>query len=290
MGIAVWVGSQARQGIQVGDRVGVGPICHTCLRPDCEYCSTEKENYCPRKIPTYGGIYPDGSISYGGFANFCRHNSQYVFSIPQGLASGDAAVMLCAGSTVYEPLKEHGAGPGKRVGIIGIGGLGHFGLLFAKALGSEHVVAISRGEDKRADALTLGADQYIASSNPDWTRSHISTLDLIICTVSSGGKDMPLLEYLSLLRPRGKFCQVGIPEDNLPRLPVLELVGKGIGFFFSDSGSPARIREMLNFAVEKGIRPWVESRPMENVNQVMEDMSDGKARFRYVLENLENFK
>ncbi|KAL8826463.1 MAG: hypothetical protein Q9170_007396 [Blastenia crenularia] len=287
VGVAVRVGKQAREGIAVGDRVGVGPQGYTCRKPDCDCCSKGQENYCPRRLGTYGDRYPDGSISYGGFADYCRHNSYSVFSIPQGLASEHAAVMLCAGSTVYEPLKEHGAGPETRVGVIGLGGLGHLGVLFAKSMGCERVIAFSRSKSKQEDALELGADEYVATADqPDWAQQHASTLDLIICTVS--GPEMPLQEYLGLLRPKGTFCQVGIPEKPLPSLDAMTLVLNGTKIAFSDSASPGNIKEMLNLAAEKGIKAWTETRPMKGANETVADMETGKARFRYVLENKED--
>ena len=132
--------------------------------------------------PRTGDKYADGSASHGGFADFCRHDSGNVFNIPEGLSSESAAVMLCAGATVFEPLLESEA-VGKRVGIIGLGGLGHLGVLFAKALGAERVVAFSRRGDKQDDALKLGADEYVAVDEAgDWAEQHASSLDLIICS------------------------------------------------------------------------------------------------------------
>ena len=117
---------------RVGDRIGVGAQSWSCLQPDCEQCSNGEENLCERFTDTYNAKYPDGSKSYGGYANYARVPSHFVFKIPIAIASEDAAPMLCAGVTLYAPLKRNGAGPGKKVGIVGIGGLGHFGLLFAK--------------------------------------------------------------------------------------------------------------------------------------------------------------
>ena len=195
--------------------------------------------------------------------------------------------MLCAGSTVYEPLKEYGASPGARIGVIGLGGLGHFAVLFAKAMGCRHVVAFSRSPDKRPDALRLGADEYIATADEkDWPERHSSSLDLIICTVSD--PHMPLREYLGLLRPKGHFCQVGIPEEPLPSLDAMALVLNGTSIAFSDSANPENIRGMLELAAKKGIKAWTQVRPMEEANQVVADMAKGKARFRFVLENTSN--
>ncbi|KAI4201642.1 MAG: hypothetical protein LQ350_003121 [Teloschistes chrysophthalmus] len=287
IGTAVRVGSQAREGIKIGDRVGVGPQGYTCRKADCDSCSSGQENYCPSRVGTYGDRYPNGSISYGGFADSCRHNSYSVFSIPEGLASEDAAVMLCAGSTVYEPLKEHGAGPETCVGVIGLGGLGHLGVSFAKAMGCQRVTAFSRSMTKREDALKLGADEYVATAEQsDWAQRYSSTLDIIICTVSD--PRMPLQEYLQLLRPKGRFCQVGIPEEPLPPLDTMPLVLNGTSISFSDSASPGNIKEMLQLATEKGIKAWTQVRPMKEVNEAIADLLKGKARYRFVLQNLGN--
>lgn len=234
-------------------------------------------------MATYGDRYADGSSSHGGFADFCRHDSGSVFVIPDGLGSPSAAVMLCAGATVFEPLVE-GAVEGKRVGVVGLGGLGHLGVLFARALGARTVVVFSRSEGKWEDALQLGADAYVATEKEGgWAEKNAASLDVVICTVSGG--EMPLNEYLGLLRPRGRFCQVGIPEKPLPQLNVMELVLNGTRIGFSDSASPANIRRMLSLAAEKGIEAWTETRHMEDVDQVLKDMAEGKARYRFVLEN-----
>ena len=117
---------------RVGDRVGVGAQSSSCLKPDCYDCSNGDENMCPRIVDTFNAKYPDGSKSYGGYSDYARVPSHFVFKIPDAISSEDAAPMLCGGITLYSPLKKNGAGPGKRVGIVGIGGLGHFGLLYAK--------------------------------------------------------------------------------------------------------------------------------------------------------------
>ena len=203
--------------------------------------------------------------------------------------------MLCAGATVYEPLKEHGA-PGKKVGIIGLGGLGHLGVLFAKAMGCEDVAVVSRGEGKRTDAMALGADAYIATSSTaadeeeggGWAAKHAGTLDLIICTVSD--PRMPLKEYLALLRPKGTFCQVGIPEGPLPQLDTMSLVLNGTSVCFSDSASPGNVREMLELAARKGVRAWTEKRAMREINGVVREMGEERARFRFVMVNEEDGK
>jgi alcohol dehydrogenase (NADP+) len=189
------------------------------MKPDCPECTNGFESYCGNEmINTYGSIYPNGEgKSYGGYADYNRTNGHWVIPIPEGLDSALAAPMLCGGITVFSPLKQNGCGPGKTVGIVGVGGLGHFGVLFAKALGADKVVGISRKADKKDDVLKLGADQYIATGeDEDWAKKNRRTLDLIICTVSS--EKMPMQEYLTLLKTKGTFIQVGYVLFSPPYL------------------------------------------------------------------------
>ena len=203
------VGQNVGRGIDVGDRVGVGAQSDACM--SCENCKKGEENHCPNMVNTFDDIFPDGSKSMGGYANYSRVPGRFCFKIPDAINSADAAPMLCAGITVYTPLVENGCGPGKTIGIIGTGGLGHFGVLFAKALGADRVVAFSRRGDKRADALKMGADGYVATDEDiGWADKNATSLDLIVCTISS--PHMPLQDYLKMLKYRGQFMQVGAPE------------------------------------------------------------------------------
>lgn len=287
---------------RVGDRVGVGAQSSSCLRPDCEECSNHVENHCQiANVNTYDDKYPDGSKSYGGYADYWRGPSHFVFKIPDQIRSEDAAPMLCGGVTLYSPLKRNGCGPGKKVGIIGIGGLGHFGLLYAKALGADKVIAISRKANKKNDALKvcwhlshlrsilirydqLGANEYISTDeDPQWAEHHAASIDLLISTVSQ--PNMPLEQYLQLLRVHGTFIQVGAPEDRMPAFHAFALIAKGAKMGGSAIGSPSEIREMLDLTVKKNIKPWVNARPLKEANEAVVDMAANKARYRYVLVN-----
>ncbi|RHZ49202.1 hypothetical protein CDV55_102481 [Aspergillus turcosus] len=286
VGIAVRVGSKAEGGIKVGDRVGVGAQNDSCLgrKGDCEECASGLEQYCSNKmVGTYNSVHLNGDKSYGGYALYHRAPSHFVFKIPDAIPSAEAAPMLCGGVTLYSPLKHYGCGPGKKVGVVGIGGLGHFGILFAKALGADKVVAISRKANKKEDALKLGADEYIATDEPDWAQRHNRSLDLIVSTVSSS--KMPIVQYASLLRTDGYFVQMGAPEDGALEIPASSLIGRRIKMGGSLIGSPSEIREMLQLAAEKGVHPWIQERPMKDANQAVVDMEAGKARYRYVLVN-----
>lgn len=287
VGIVVRIGSSpaVASRFTLGDRVGVGAQAASCLRDDCEECSEGMEPYCAKGfVGTYNGKYPDGYWSMGGYADYVRVPGHFAVKIPAALKSADAAPMMCGGITVYSPLINNGAGPGKKVGIVGLGGLGHFGVLFAKALGCERVVAISRRRNKEKDARDMGADEYIATSEDEkWERKHSRSLDLIISTVSS--PDMPLSGYLRLLRTNGEFIQVGAPEDKLPAIAAFALIAKGCKVGGSQIGSPKEIEDMLKFAAEKGVKPWVQQRSMKDANRGIVEMEDGKARYRFVLVN-----
>lgn len=290
VGTAIRVGANVKH-VKKGDRVGVGAQARSCLQSDCPECSSHKEPYCARElINTYGSVYPnDEGKSYGGYAEYNRTNGHFVVPIPDGLPSEIAAPMLCGGITVYSPLKQNGCGPGKTVGVVGVGGLGHFAVLFAKALGADKVIGISRRADKREDALKLGADEYIATAeDKDWEKKYARSVDLIISTVSSA--KMPLTSYLGLLKVYGTFIQVGAPDGGeLPPISAFTLIANGIKVGGSAIGSPSKeIPEMLQLAADKNVKSWVQTRPLKEANQVVQEMEAGKARYRYVLVN-ENF-
>ncbi|KAL1841804.1 hypothetical protein VTJ49DRAFT_6557 [Mycothermus thermophilus] len=287
VGTVVRVGSKAEGGLKVGDRVGVGAQSDSCLgrKGPCQACNSGLENYCPiAHTGTYNGVYLNGGKSYGGYALYNRAPSHFVVKIPDAIPSAEAAPMLCGGVTTYAPLKHHGAGPGKTVGVVGLGGLGHFAILWAKALKADRVVAISRSSSKREDAFKLGADEYIATAEDEnWAAKHASTLDIIICTVSSS--PMPLTEYLTLLRFDGSLVQVGAPEDPLPSVPLFLILFKRLKITGSVIGSPDDIREMLQLAADQKIKPWIQEIPMKDANRAIVEMAAGKPRYRYVLVN-----
>lgn len=307
VGTAVRVGSKVVGGIKVGDRVGVGAQSDACVGRfgDCPECAMGWENYCSHKfVGTYNSVHYNGGKSYGGYALYNRVPSHFAVKIPDAIPSAEAAPMLCGGVTLYSPLKHNNCGPGKRVGIIGVGGLGHFGVLFAKALGADKVVAISRKTGKSEDALKMGADLYIATDDePDWATKYARSLDLIVCTVSSTKvrclssvlavfmktnllNKMPMAEYVGLLATNGSFVQVGLPEDGQLNAPVANLKRR-LKMESSLVGSPDEIREMLALVAEKGVKPWIEEVPMKDANKAIVDMHEGKARYRYVLVNKE---
>ncbi|KAK4186498.1 chaperonin 10-like protein [Podospora australis] len=282
VGTVVRVGSRVTH-LKVGDRAGVGAQSDSCR--DCDACNNGRENYCQnRHVGTYNGKYANGGKSYGGYSTYNRAPANFVVKIPSGISSADAAPMLCGGVTTYAPLKHHGAGPGKTVGIIGLGGLGHFGVMWAKALGADKVVVISRSSAKKEDAFKMGATDFIATAeDPDWAKKADSTIDLIVCTVSD--TNMPVQDYLRLLKFDGTFVQVGLPDDGFPTFQQMPLIFKRVKITGSLIGSPNDIREMFDLAVEKGVKPWIKEVPMKDANQALLDFEKGVPRYRFVLAN-----
>ncbi|OAL44132.1 GroES-like protein [Pyrenochaeta sp. DS3sAY3a] len=274
------VGKEVKD-LKLGDRVGVGAQSDCC--ESCKPCKMQQESNCTSPTQTYNSKYANGDKAYGGYAKSWRGPAAFAIPIPEGLASETAAPLMCGGVTVYNPLVTYGAGPGKRVGVVGVGGLGHFALLFAKALNCDKVVAISRSSSKKADALELGADEFIATGEDTaWMTKNANSLDLIISTVSGA---FPLDQYLNLLDVNGTFVQLGAPDDPLPSFSPFPLIFKNLKIAGSLIGTRQQIRDMLELAKKTNLQGWVQVRPMEEANQVLIDFEQGLPKFRYVLKN-----
>ncbi|EPS37358.1 hypothetical protein H072_8971 [Dactylellina haptotyla CBS 200.50] len=281
VGRVVSVGS-AVSGVSVGQRVGMGAQCWSC--GDCQQCKNNNETYCKFQKDTYGAIQTDGTISQGGYASHVRVHDYWVFPIPEKLASVDVAPMLCAGITVYSPLVRNGAGAGSKVGVVGIGGLGHFGIMFAKALGAE-VWAISRSDAKKEDALKLGADGFIATGvSPNWAQEHEFSFDMIISTANST-ENFDLGKYLSLLKVHGKFIMVGLAPGDGQKVSAFDLLGNGCFIGASHLGSRTEMLAMLDLAAEKGLKSWSETIPIsaEGCKQGVTRLLKNDVRYRFVL-------
>lgn len=184
MGEIVRVGSEVKGDFKVGDIVGFGSAIDSC--DSCGACRSGREHCCPKSIHTYGGVHKNGDPTRGGHGLYARVPAQRVFKIPENLAPEHAAPLLCAGITVFRPLKEAGVGPGSKVGIVGLGGLGHIGVMFAKAMGASEVVVISRKADKKNDAVELGATDFISTDDDvDWEVKNAGRFDVIVNTAAS---------------------------------------------------------------------------------------------------------
>jgi len=262
--------------LEINDRVGVGAQCLSCLdKYSCQYCSKSLEQYCPTATFTYNSKYPDGSIAYGGYAKRVRVHSAFAFKIPDNLSSAEVAPLFCAGATVYEPLKRFEMGKGHKVGVIGIGGLGHLGIQFAAALGCE-VTAISHSPAKKDLAMKLGAKHFICT--PEERTAAKASFDFLLQT---DNYTTDLTSYLAMLKKLGTMCMVGIAEESLHF--VAERIVEGATLSGSQIASPSRIREMLQLASDKRIVSMVEEFDISRVNEALAGVRQGKPRFRYVL-------
>ncbi|CEP14185.1 hypothetical protein [Parasitella parasitica] len=281
-GICTRVGSKVRN-VKVGDRIGVGAQSGSCHRPECTACSTGWENLCRTQFTgTYNGVWPNGDKSYGGYADKWRGDCRFVFKIPDNLSNEVACTFFCAGVTTYGPLKRHNVNSDSVVGVMGIGGLGHYGILWAKAMGAK-VVAMSHNDKKHDVALELGADDYIVTSDAESLAKYKGKFSHILCTGT--GQDFKWETYVRLFSPNGIFINVGLPEWNFPDISPMLLAMSQVTICGSAIGSPAEIEDMLRFAAKTGVKPYLQTYPMKDAPQAVADFKAGKPRFRYVLKN-----
>ncbi|KAK9690945.1 hypothetical protein RND81_09G165500 [Saponaria officinalis] len=278
VGEVVEVGSEVSK-FKVGDRVGVGLLVQCCR--NCHPCKSEEEQYCNKKIWSYNDVYTDGKPTQGGFASHTVVDQKFVVKIPEGMASEQAAPLLCAGVTVYSPLKHFGLSKsGLRGGILGLGGVGHMGVKIAKAMG-HHVTVISSSDRKRVEALDdLGADDYVVSSNAEKMQQMNDTLDYIIDTIPVVH---PLEPYLPLLRMNGKLILNGVIGEPLQFLTPMVMLGrKSITGTFV--GSMKEMEEMLKFCNDKEVTCQIEIVKMDYINHAMERLEKNDVRYRFVID------
>lgn len=261
---------------KVGERVGVGAQGASCLK--CSECKSHQENYCLEGfLGTYGAKLSDGYVTKGGYAHFQRVHNNFAVKIPEGISSPEAAPLLCAGITTYAPLKYAGCGKGKKVGIIGIGGLGHLGVKLANAMGA-HVVALSSSDSKRDESSKLGAHEYLNHTNPEELKKHHKSFDILLCTVSA---PLDLTKFLKLIKPHGHFCNVGLPEEDM-KLPPFAFQHH-ISISGTLVGSPSEIEEMLELCAKHHIAAQIEIDQLENVNAALDRVRKNLPRYRIVL-------
>ena len=266
---------------RVGDLVGVGCIVDSCK--DCPDCGEGLENYCDRMTGTYNSPTPDApGHTLGGYSEQIVVHERYVLRVnhPQEQLAA-VAPLLCAGITTYSPLRHWGAGPGKRVGIVGIGGLGHMGIKLARAMGA-HVVAFTTSESKRQDAEALGAHEVVVSKDPDAMAAHRKSLDLIVNTVAAPHN---LDAFTSLLKRDGTMVLVGAPATPHPSPEVFNLIGKRRAIAGSMIGGIPETQEMLDFCAEHGIVADIEMIRAEEINAAYERMLQGDVKYRFVIDN-----
>jgi uncharacterized zinc-type alcohol dehydrogenase-like protein len=264
---------------RVGDRVGVGCMVNSC--GECTNCRNGDEQYCEKgNIGTYAATDVDGTTTQGGYSTHVVVDADFVLSVPEGLDPAAATPLLCAGITMYSPLRRWGAGPGKKVAIVGLGGLGHMGVKIAHALGAE-VTVLSQSLKKQEDGLRLGAEDYRATSDPDTFEVLARSFDLIINTVSAS---VDVNAYLGLLAVDGTLVNVGAPPEPLA-VHAMSLIGGRRTFAGSMIGGIAQTQEMLDFCAEHGIVSEIEVIPADQVNEAYERVLASDVRYRFVIDS-----
>lgn len=270
IGTVAAVGSDVRQ-LETGQRVGLGWQSNSC--GVCEWCMRGMENLCPASEATC--VHRNG-----GYADRVRANARFVIPIPDALKSEHAAPLLCGGITVYNPLRTHGINPSSRVGVVGIGGLGHIAIQFARVFGAQ-VTAFSSSAGKEEEVRALGAHSFVNTRESKAMKEVAGTQDFILTTINA---DQDWGTYIQALRPTGTLCFVGVPPSPVS-LQAFPLIGGMRSVSGSPIGSPYRLREMLDVAARHGVHATTELFPMSKANEAIEKVKKNKVRYRAVLAN-----
>lgn len=272
------VGAQVTK-FKVGDLAGGGCIVDSCR--ECEYCKESLEQFCePGNTIVFGS--PDkhlGGQTYGGYTEGIVVDENYVLSLPGKLDPAAAAPLLCGGITTYSPLKHWNVGPGKKVGIVGIGGLGHLAIKLAKAMGA-HVVVFTTSPSKVEDAKNVGADEAVLSTDPEQMNAHAKSLHFILDTVSAAHDANA---YLNLLKVDGALVLVGAPMEPLPVSSFSLIVGRR-SFAGSNIGGIDETQEMLDFCARHNITADIEMIGIQQINEAYERLLKGDVRYRFVID------
>jgi uncharacterized zinc-type alcohol dehydrogenase-like protein len=268
----------AVSGFEVGETVGVGCFVDSC--GECEYCEQGEEQFCTRGVvATYNSRDYDGEPTYGGYSRQIVVKDHFVVHVPDGLEPDVAAPLLCAGITTYSPLKRWGAGEGRKVAVVGMGGLGHVGVQIAHAMGAE-VTVLSQTLDKEEDGRRLGADHYYATSDKQTFKELQGSFDLILNTVSA---NLDVDRYLSLLRVGGAMVNVGAPSQP-DTFGVFSLIGGRRSIAGSNVGGLPETQEMLDFCAEHQVKPMIELIEAGQVDEAYERVQRSDVRFRFVID------
>jgi uncharacterized zinc-type alcohol dehydrogenase-like protein len=272
------VGNQVTK-FKVGDLAAVGCLVDSCR--ECEHCREGLEQYCEKgSVLTYNG--PDkhlGIQTFGGYSESIIVDQEFVLRVPENLDLAATAPLLCAGITTYSPLRHWKVGPGKRVGIVGIGGLGHMGIKLAKAMGA-HVVVFTTSESKTADAKRLGADEVVLTKDPEQMNRYNGSLHLILDTVSASHD---INSYLQLLKVDGTLVLVGAPEKPLP-IAAFSLIPQRKSFAGSTIGGIAETQEMLDFCSKHNITADIELISINQINEAYERLLKSDVQYRFVID------
>lgn len=276
-GVVAAVGTEVTK-FAVGDTVGIGCFVDSC--GECEYCLSGEEQFCTKGvISTYNSLDYDGNPTYGGYSQKIVVKEAFVVRIPDGLNLDVASPLLCAGITTYSPLKHWNAGPGKKVAIVGMGGLGHLAIQYAHAMGAE-VTVLSRSLNKKEEALEFGADHYFATNDPAAFTELAGRFDLILNTVSA---NLDVNAYLSLLRVDGTLVNVGAPAEP-DQYHVFSLIMGCRSIAGSLVGGIRETQEMLDFSAEHGIAPMIEVIRADQVGEAYERILRSDVRYRFVID------
>ncbi|KAL5728385.1 cinnamyl-alcohol dehydrogenase [Ranunculus cassubicifolius] len=278
VGFATKVGSNVKK-FKEGDRVGVGVIVGSCK--NCDNCKQDLENHCPNQILTYNATNHDGTQTYGGYANTIVTNQDFVLRFPDNLPMDAGAPLLCAGITVYSAMKYYGmTEPGKVLGVVGLGGLGHVAVKFGKAFGLK-VVVISTSIKKEKEAIeNLGPNSFLVSRDSEKMKASTASIDYIVDTVAAVH---PLAPLLDLLKMNGKFVPIGLPEKPL-ELPIFPLaLGRRL-VGGSWIGGLKETQEMLDFAAKHNIVADIELIKMDYINTAMERLANSDVNYRFVID------
>ncbi|KAK3031816.1 hypothetical protein RJ639_035953 [Escallonia herrerae] len=276
-GVVNEVGSNV-QGFKVGDHVGIGTMANSCQ--ECEWCDISQEVHCTKRVWTFNSVDVDGTITQGGYSSHYVIHQRFCYKIPDGYPLASAAPLLCAGITVYSPMMRHKMNqPGKSLGVIGLGGLGHMAIKFGKAFGLS-VTVFSTSESKKDEALNeLGADKFVVSSNEQQMAAQANSLDLIIDTASG---DHPFDPYISLLKPNGVLVLVGVPSEV--KFSPMSLVMGNKTITGNVTGGNKEWQEMLNFCAAHKIYPEIEVIPIEYINEALERLIKRDVKYRFVID------
>jgi len=275
----VSVAGSAVTKFKVGDIAAVGVIIDSCRH--CPACEKGEEHFC-KEGPTLTYAVPDrvdGSITMGGYSNHYVVDERFAHTVPANLDLAAVAPLLCAGITTYSPLRHWKVGPGMKVGIVGLGGLGHMGLKFAHSFGA-HTVQLTTSLKKKEDALKLGADEVVLSTDPEQMKAHANSFDFILDTASAPHALEP---YLGLLKQDATLCLVGLPEVP-PSISPFALITKRISVAGSMIGGMPETQEMLDYCGDKGITSDVEVIPVQQINEAFERMLKQDVKYRFVID------
>jgi uncharacterized zinc-type alcohol dehydrogenase-like protein len=270
VGTVAAVGSDVKMH-KVGDRVGLGWQSNSC--GECEWCMKGMENLCPAQEATC--VHRNG-----GYAERVRANARFAIPIPEALSSEHAAPLLCGGITVYSPLRMHGINPSSRVGVVGIGGLGHLAIQFARVFGA-NVTAFSSSAGKEEEVRALGAHHFVNTRESKAMKEVAGTQDFLLTTINA---DQDWGTYIQALRPTGTLCFVGVPPSPIA-LQAFPLIAGLRSVTGSPIGSPHMLREMMDVAARHGVKATTESFPMSKANEAIEKVKKNKVRYRAVLAN-----